>query len=99
MDNNLLSIIITVISCMGGAGAWKFYEFIIKGKRDKEKIKKSEQTIYSDDLIYRVDKLEKGKDDCMSSLLNINAEVSALRVKLEFLEKENNVLKIKLQNY
>tara|TARA_R100000935_G_scaffold47945_1_gene72219 strand:- start:75 stop:374 length:300 start_codon:yes stop_codon:yes gene_type:complete len=99
MDNNLLSIIITVISCMGGAGAWKFYEFIIKGKRDKEKIKKSEQTIYRDDLIYRVDKLEKGKDDCMSSLLNINAEVSALRVKLEFLEKENNVLKIKLQNY
>lgn len=99
MDNNILSIIITIISCMGGAGAWKFYEFIIKGKRDKEKTKKTEQTIYRDDLISRVDKLENGKDECMSSLMKLNSEVSALRVKLEFLEKENNTLKIKLQNY
>ena len=45
----------------------------------------------------RVNKLEAYKDECMTSLLAINKEVATLTTKLEFLEKENNTLKIKLQ--
>tara|TARA_R110000823_G_scaffold284870_1_gene403351 strand:+ start:212 stop:511 length:300 start_codon:yes stop_codon:yes gene_type:complete len=99
MDSNITSIIITVVSVLGATGAWKFYELLVKQKREREKEDKSEKTIYRDDLKFRVDKLEKGKDECMTSLITINAELAALRIKLEYIEEENKVLKIKLQNY
>jgi len=99
MDSNITSIIITVISVLGATGAWKFYELIVRNKREREKEDRSEKTIYRDDLKFRVDKLEKGKDECITSLININSELAALKIKLEFIEKENNILKIKLQNY
>ena len=56
MSENYITILITVITVLGGAGAWKFYEFLIRNKRDKEKEDLSEQTIYRDDLISRVEK-------------------------------------------
>jgi|TARA_R110000803_G_scaffold136191_1_gene203162 flagellar basal body-associated protein FliL len=99
MDSNITSIIITVVSVLGATGAWKFYELLVKQKREREKEDRSEKTIYRDDLKFRVDKLEKGKDECMTSLITINAELAALRIKLEYIEEENKVLKIKLQNY
>ena len=97
MSDNITTIVITAISVVFGAGGWKFYEFLIRNKREKEKELKSEETIYRDDLKSRVTKLEEYKDDCVSSVLNLNKEVSALSVKVEFLEKENNTLKIRLQ--
>ena len=97
MSDNITTIVITAISVVFGAGGWKFYEFLIRSKREKEKELKSEETIYRDDLKSRVTRLEEYKDDCVSSVLNLNKEVSALSVKVEFLEKENNTLKIRLQ--
>ena len=97
MSDNITTIVITAISVVFGAGGWKFYEFLIRSKREKEKELKSEETIYRDDLKSRVTKLEEYKDDCVSSVLNLNKEVSALSVKVEFLERENNTLKIRLQ--
>ena len=97
MSDNITTIVITAISVVFGAGGWKFYEFLIRSKREKEKELKSEETIYRDDLKSRVTRLEEYKDDCVSSVLNLNKEVSALSVKVEFLERENNTLKIRLQ--
>ena len=97
MSDNITTIIITAISVIGGAGGWKFYEFLIKNKREKEKEERSEQTIYRDDLKNRVEKLELEKDICKNNVLDISNQLAALTVKVEFLEKENEVLKIKLQ--
>ena len=63
MSENTVTIIITTISVLFGAGGWKFYEFLIRTKREKDKEKQSEQTIYRDDLIARVERLEKDKND------------------------------------
>ena len=41
--------------------------------------------------------LESEKEKCLLSLLEISKEVSALTVRLEFIEKENEILKIELQ--
>lgn len=97
MSDNITTIIITAISVMFGAGGWKFYEFLIRNKREKDKEEKSEQTIYRDDLRTRVDKLETYKDDCVMTMLELKTELAQLKVTVEFLEKENNILKIKLQ--
>jgi len=97
MSDNITTIIITAISVMFGAGGWKFYEFLIRNKREKDKEEKSEQTIYRDDLRTRVDKLETYKDDCVMTMLELKTELAQLKITVEFLEKENNILKIKLQ--
>ena len=93
MSDNITTIIITTISVLFGAGGWKFYEFLIKNKREKEKQKSSEKTIFRDDLIKRVDKLEQGKEKCMKSLIDLSAKLAALDMKVKFLEKENERLK------
>ena len=37
MTEQMTTIIITALSVAGGAGAWKFYEFLVKNRREKEK--------------------------------------------------------------
>lgn len=93
MSENLTTIIITAISVIFGAGGWKFYEFLIRSKRDKQKEDKSEQTIYRDDLIARVERLEKDKDNCTDSLMEVKTEAASLKVKVEFLERELDRIK------
>ena len=93
MNDNITTIIITIISVVFGAGGFKFYEFIIKNKREKNKENRSEQTIFRDSLIVRVDKLENEKESCKDSLLEISTELASLRTKVEYLEKENERLK------
>ena len=68
----MTTIIITALSVAGGAGAWKFYEFLVRNRREKEN--------------------ENDKDSCQLQLINITSELSAIKVKLEFIEKENDRL-------
>ena len=95
MNENITTIIITTISVIFGAGGWKFYEFLIRSKREKQKENKSEQTIYRDDLISRVERLEKDKDGSIDSLIDVKTEAATLRVKVEFLERELDRIKYK----
>ena len=93
MSENLTTIIITTISVLFGAGGWKFYEFLIRSKREKQKEDKSEQTIYRDDLIARVERLEKVNEAKNNELMNVKAKAAALEVKVEFLERELDRIK------
>jgi len=98
MDSNITTIIITLVTVMFGGGAWKFYEFLIRKKSDDKREERSEQTMYRDDLRTRVGNLEDDKQRCLDSLMEISKKLSALEIKVEFLEKENTELKIKLQS-
>jgi|TARA_R110001592_G_C12765701_1_gene713367 predicted nuclease with TOPRIM domain len=93
MSEQITTIIITTLTVAGGAGAWKFYEFLIRNKREKEKEELSEQNMYRDDLRTRVERLENDKDECTMSLRELSTELAAIKVKLEFLERENDRLK------
>ena len=97
MSDNLTTILITTISVVFGAGGWKFYEFLIRNKREKDKEDKTEQTIYRDDLKSRVDKLEKYKDDSQDLMTELKTELAEMKITVRFLQAENEVLKIKLQ--
>ncbi len=84
MSEQTTTIIITALTVAGGAGAWKFYEFLIRNKREKEKEKLTDKNMYRDDLKARVEKLENDKDSCQEQLIKITAELSAIKVKLNF---------------
>jgi predicted nuclease with TOPRIM domain len=92
MSEQLTTIIITTLTVAGGAGAWKFYEFLIRNRREKEKETMTEQNMYRDDLRARVEKLEGDKESCQNQLKDITAELAAIKVKLDFIERENDRL-------
>ena len=98
--DNLTTIIICLVTVIFSAGAWKFYETRIKLKAESDKDEKTEQNMYRDDLRERVKNLEsllkqssKEKDEMREQILSLTQEVSELRTKVAFLEKENERLK------
>jgi hypothetical protein len=100
--DNITQIIITVVTVAGSAGIWKFLEARLKAKADDKKInlENNDGVQYRDDLKNRVRNLEallatssEEKDDLRDKVLKLTEEVSALRTKVEFLEKENDRLK------
>tara|TARA_R100000951_G_scaffold45653_1_gene38779 strand:- start:4703 stop:5011 length:309 start_codon:yes stop_codon:yes gene_type:complete len=100
MGDNLTTIVVTLITVVFGAGGWKFYESRMKLKAEKNTDEQTEKNIYRDDLRERVRNLESllknssvEKDEMRDQILILTKEVSALRVKVDFLEKENDRLK------
>jgi hypothetical protein len=98
--DSITTIIVTLITVLTSAGAWKFYENRMKIKAETDMSEKKEQNLYRDDLRDRVKKLEKlleqssiEKDEMRNQILSLTQEVSELRTKVSFLEKENERLK------
>jgi hypothetical protein len=89
-----------MMTVLFSAGAWKFYEKKIKLKTELEREDRTDQNMYRDDLRDRVRRLEQlltdsalEKDEMRDQILSLTKEVSALHVKVEYLEKENQRLK------
>ncbi len=89
---NLYSVLIAVVSVLGSATAFRFYE---KRAMNKER----DDDFIKHDCKDRITKLEallesssREKDDLRSMVLTLTKEVAALTVKVEFLTKENESL-------
>ena len=98
--DNLTTVIVTIVTVLFSAGAWKFYEKRIKLKTELEREDRTDQNMYRDDLRDRVRRLEQlltdgalEKDVMRDQILSLTKEVTALHVKVEYLEKENQRLK------
>lgn len=89
---NIYSVLIAVVTVLGSAAAFRFYEKRAMHKeRDEEFIRH--------DCRDRIAKLEalllessREKDTLRSMILDLTKQVSALTVKVEFLTKENEDL-------
>jgi peptidoglycan hydrolase CwlO-like protein len=81
-----------VVTVLGSASAWRYYEKrAMRKERDEEFIRH--------DCRDRIAKLEallqessREKDDMRTTILSLTEKVSALTVKVEFLQKENSEL-------
>ena len=89
---NIYSVLITVVTVLGGASAWRFYE---KRAMHKER----DEDFIRHDCKDRIAKLEallaqagKEKDEMRVMILDLTRQVAALTVKVEFLTKENEEL-------
>lgn len=89
---SIWTVIVTVVTVLGSASAWRFYERrAMRKERDEEFIRH--------DCRDRIAKLEvllqessKEKEDMRKTILMLTEKVSALTVKVEFLQKENSEL-------
>lgn len=92
-SNSIYTILITIITVLGSASAWKYYEKRAMNKERAENFMKNECRERIAKLEVLLDKSAKEKDTMREQILKLTAQVSELKVKVEFLEKENRELK------
>lgn len=97
---NLTTILITLIAAGTSAGAWQFYQSRLKMRHAETQAEKAERTMFRDDLRERVvileQKLEQAQADKEQLNLQLGKVLGELReykVRLELLEKENDLLR------
>lgn len=99
-----VQIVITAVGVLGSASIWKYMEARLKSKAEEKKteLQNDDGVQYRDDLKDRVRNMESllarsadEKDELREQVLQLTAEVHALRVKVDFLSKENERLKNK----
>lgn len=90
--DSIWTVIITLITILGSTSAWKYYEKRAEAKKDDDNFVKQ-------DCRERIAKLEvllkessEEKDKMRETILALTEKVSALSVRVEFLQKENNDL-------
>ena len=88
---NIYTVFITLVTVLGSAGAWRFYE-------KKLDAKKSEEMDFEYDCRNRIDKLEfllaessKEKEEMRKTILELSTQLAALRVKIDIMEKEKGL--------
>lgn len=100
----LQQIMLTIGAVAGSTALWTFLAERIKtkAKLKESEMKNNDGNLYRDDLKNRVSNLEKlllkatnEKDELNNKVLELTAEVSSLKVKVDFLEKENERLKMR----
>lgn len=99
---NYVQIIITAVTVLGSAGIWKYMEARLKARSEEKAVdlQNNDGVQYRDDLKNRVRNLESmlasssdEKEDLRNQVLALTEEVSALRIKVEFLVKDNERLR------
>lgn len=92
MEDSIWTVLITTITVLTSASAWRYYEKrALRRERDEEFIRR--------DCSDRIAKLEalltqssKEKDDMRQTILHLTEQVASLAIKVEFLQKENSEL-------
>jgi len=89
---SIYAVLITLITVLGSAGAWRYYE-----KRAQDK--KEEEDFIKDDCARRIDRLEqllekssKEKDELREKILELTKDLAELTIKVKYLEMENKRL-------
>ena len=89
---SIYAVIITLVTVLGSAGAWRYYE-----KRAQER--KEDEDYIKDDCAKRIDRLEQlleksaeEKDDLREKILELTKDVAELTIKVKYLEIENKRL-------
>ena len=89
---NFYTVIVTLITVLGSAGAWQFYSKKLEKKR-------TDELEYKYDCKARIDKLEfllaessKEKEELRKLVLELSTELASLRTKIELMEKERGIL-------
>ncbi len=90
--------IVAAVTGVFSAGAFKFYEFMIRQKREVQQEEKAEQALYRDDLIKRVEKLEQERDEHLQQIIDLMTEVAGLKVEVDYVKRENEMLKLKIDS-
>ena len=92
-------LIIAVVTILGSGAAFKFYENVIKTKRDSERELRKEQreenpeTMFRDDLLKRVNEMSSSLEVAQGEILRLTQKVAELETENRYLQREVDILK------
>ena len=100
MEQYIFTVIITALTVLFSAEAWRFYRSKLEINTNKESMAEKKERAYVDSLEGRICKLEDllgassaEKDDLRDKVIDLTAEVATLRERVKSLEAENDRLK------
>lgn len=89
---SIYAVLITLITVLGSAGAWRYYE-------RRAEAKQADDDFIREDCTKRIDKLEKllersseEKDEMREKILELTKDLAELSIKVKYLEMENRRL-------
>lgn len=91
-QESIFTVIITALTLLGSASAWRYYEKRAIAKEKTENFMKDECRERIAKLEVLLEKSSLEKDEMRREILKLTALVSELSVKVDFFEKENNEL-------
>jgi hypothetical protein len=91
-NDSVWTVLITVVTVLSSASAWRYYEKRAQRKeRDEEFIRHDCKDRISN-LEILLENSSKEKDEMRQTILKLTEQVSALAVKVEYLQMENSEL-------
>jgi|SRR6056300_1592300 septal ring factor EnvC (AmiA/AmiB activator) len=89
---SLYAVFITLITVLGSAGAWRYYD-------RRAQAKQADDDFIKEDCSKRIDKLESllekssdEKDEMREKILELTKDLAELSIKVKYLEMENRRL-------
>ena len=95
-EKTIIAVIAAAITGVLSAGAFKFYEFALKQKREIAKDDQKNKAMYRDNLIDRVEKLEAERTLNIEQIMKLMTSVTSLQVEMDFMKRDNEILRLKL---
>jgi cell fate (sporulation/competence/biofilm development) regulator YlbF (YheA/YmcA/DUF963 family) len=100
MNDTVYTVIITALTVLSSSAAWKFYEkWLTMRSKAQDDVTRTHQ-LFREDLQGRVDLLEhklagaeKDNNSLQSEIRKLAEVTAALKVEVEFLRKENVLLR------
>lgn len=88
----IYTVLVTLVTFLFSASAWKFYEKRALNKERNENFMKDDYRERFMKMEILLERSSQEKEEMRSEILRLTAEVHELRVKVEFLERENQEL-------
>ena len=94
-------LIIAAITILGSGAAFKFYENVIKVKREaarelrQEQREENPETMFRDDLLKRVNEMSIALESANVKILGLTQKVAELETENKYLQREIDILKRK----
>ena len=101
MEEYIFTAVITAITVLFSAEAWRYYRSRLNINYNKESMAEKRERAYVDSLEKRICKMEDllgsssaEKDDLREKVVTLTTEVATLRERVKHLEVENERLKL-----
>lgn len=94
--DSIYTVLITAITVLGSTQAWEYYKQRAATKEKEENYIKNNCEDRIAKLEALLEKSSSEKDEMRNTILRLTEQVAELRVKVEFLEKEENQIIKKL---
>ena len=86
---NIYTILVTAITTLGGAGAWRYYERRAQNKEEDDKFIRLDCQSRIVKLEALLQKASDEKDELRSQIIRLVEEVSVLRTEIKYLQQQN----------